>query len=65
MDSLYTTSVGTLVIYTPYEKLSRRLGHARPSITLDVYGHLIPSKQRIVADLIDELLTPISIELTP
>ena len=25
-------------------KISRRLGHARPSITLDIYGHLIPGK---------------------
>jgi hypothetical protein len=44
--------------------ISRRLGNARPSITLDVYGHLIPSKQREVAALMDELLTPISIDLT-
>ena len=49
----------------PVIVVSRRLGHARPSITLDVYGHLIPSKQREVAELMDELLTPISIDLSP
>ncbi len=43
--------------------VSRRLGHAKPSITLDVYGHLIPGKQWEAAALMDELLTPISIEL--
>ncbi len=35
---------------------SRRLGHAKPSITLDVYGHLLPSVQNEVADKMDRLL---------
>lgn len=39
--------------------VSRRLGHARTSITLDVYGHLIPSMQVEAAEKIDELVTPI------
>lgn len=41
--------------------VSRRLGHARASITLDVYGHLIPSLQAEVAEKIDELITPIEL----
>jgi len=40
---------------------SRRLGHAKPSITLDVYGHLIPSKQEEAAALMDELMSPIEV----
>ena len=44
--------------------VSRQLGHARPSITLDVYGHLIPGKQKEVAMLMDQLLTPIQIEIS-
>ena len=44
--------------------VSRRLGHARPSITLDVYGHLIPGKQKEVAMLMDQLLTPIQITIS-
>ncbi len=40
---------------------SRRLGHARPSITLDIYGHLIPNKQAETAELMDELVTPIEL----
>ena len=43
--------------------VSRRLGHAKPSITLDVYGHLIPGQQKIVASLMDDLLTPIQLEI--
>jgi integrase len=43
--------------------VSRRLGHARPSITLDIYGHLIPGKQEEAAELMDSLLSPIEIQL--
>ena len=28
-----------------------RFGHTQESITLDVYGHLIPTKQQVVASL--------------
>ena len=41
--------------------VSRRLGHAKPSITLDIYGHLIPSMQAEAAQKIDELITPVEI----
>ena len=43
----------------PVIVVSRRLGHAKPSITLDVYGHLIPSMQIEAAQKIDELITPV------
>lgn len=48
----------------PVIVVSRRLGHAQPSITLDVYGHLIPTKQKEVASLMDQLLTPIQIQIS-
>jgi hypothetical protein len=35
--------------------LSRRLGHARPSITLDVYSHLFPGGDGEIADALDGL----------
>jgi integrase len=38
--------------------VSRRLGHSKASITLDIYGHLIPSMQTEAADLIDGLVAP-------
>jgi integrase len=49
----------------PVIVVSRRLGHAKPSITLDVYGHLIPSMQTEAAQKIDELITPVAISTAP
>ncbi len=45
----------------PVLVVSRMLGHSRPSITLDVYGHLIPSMQAEAAEKMDALLTPIEL----
>jgi integrase len=45
----------------PVLVVSRMLGHSRPSIPLDVYGHLIPSAQAEVAEKMDELITPIEL----
>lgn len=36
---------------------SQRLGHAQPSITLDVYGHLMPSIQNEAANIIENLIS--------
>lgn len=41
----------------PVIVVSRRLGHARLSITLDVYGHLNSSMQEEVARVMDTLVT--------
>ena len=62
-DLRYTAAYLLLNNGIPVITVSRRLGHARPSITLDVYGHLIPEKQKEVAILMDQLLTPIQIEI--
>ena len=45
----------------PVIVVSRRLGHARASITLDIYGHLIPSMQNEAAEIIDDLITPVPV----
>lgn len=37
---------------------SRRLGHSKPSMTMDVYGHIIPNKEEEAADLMDNLISP-------
>jgi integrase len=42
--------------------VSKRLGHTKPSITLDIYGHLIPSMKEQVAQTMDEVITPIELE---
>jgi len=43
--------------------VAKRLGHSKVSITLDTYGHLIPEMQQESANYIDNLITPIAIEL--
>ncbi len=35
---------------------SKRLGHAKPSITLDVYGHLLSTAQNDVAEKMEILI---------
>jgi integrase len=36
--------------------ISRRIGHARPSVTLDVYGHLMGGADQAAADAIGRVL---------
>jgi len=43
--------------------VSRRLGHARPSITLDLYGHLMSSMQVEAAELMDQLISQVEISI--
>jgi integrase len=43
--------------------VSKILGHSRPSITLDVYGHLFHEMQTEAAKKMDEFITPILVEL--
>jgi integrase len=40
---------------------SRRLGHTKASITMDVYGHMLPNKQEEAAQLMDDLMSPIEV----
>ena len=47
----------------PVITVSRRLGHAKVSITLDIYGHLIPMMQTEVAEMIDDLVMPVTVQL--
>jgi integrase len=48
----------------PVITVSRRLGHAKASITLDIYGHLISTAQTEVAEMIDDLVMPVTVELS-
>ena len=43
----------------PVIVVSKVLGHAKPSITLDIYGHLYNEMQGEVARLMDELVSPV------
>ena len=43
--------------------VSKILGHSKPSTTLDIYGHLIPNMHEGVAQTMDELFTPIQVDM--
>jgi integrase len=43
--------------------VSKILGHSKPSTTMDIYGHLIPVMHEGIGNLMDELLTPIPVEM--
>jgi hypothetical protein len=40
------------------------LGHANPSTPMDIYGHLIYEMQGEAARVMDDLATPIRVEIT-
>ncbi len=46
----------------PITEISRRLGHESPEITLRIYSHLYPGKERNIPDLIDGLFASESVE---
>ncbi len=45
--------------------VSKRLGHSKVSVTLDIYGHLIQEMQDGPAAMIDELITPVEVTDIP
>lgn len=47
----------------PFIVVSRILGHSKPSITLDIYGHLLTDMLDEAARIMDELVTPIRVEI--
>ena len=47
----------------PVIVVSKILGHSKPSITLDIYGHLYNEMQGEAASLMDELVSPIKVDL--
>jgi len=48
----------------PVITVSRRLGNSKPSITLDIYGHLMANAQTDVAEMMDDLISPIELHPT-
>lgn len=59
-DLRYTAATLMLMNGIPLIVVSRRLGHSKPSVTLDIYGHYLPGMQDKAASLMDELVTPIN-----
>jgi integrase len=65
-DDLRHTAASIMLNHgVPAIVVSRRLGHSKPSITYDIYGHLIPCMQSEIDEQIDELITPVEIPLHP
>jgi len=55
----YLLKNGCMPIFTA----SKIIGHARPSITSDTYGHLIPGAASGIGQLMDDLVAPVSVDL--
>lgn len=43
--------------------VSKYIGHARPSITSDIYGHLIPGAADDIGQMMDDLVNPTVVDL--
>jgi integrase len=48
---------------TPVNTVQMRAGHSKASVTVDIYGHAMARSQEQAANQIEELLTPIPVEL--
>lgn len=59
-DLRHTAATLMLLNGIPVMIVSRRLGHSKPSVTLDIYGHYLPGMQKEAAALMDELVTPVA-----
>ena len=49
----------------PVLVVSKMLGHSKPSVTLDIYAHLYHASLNEAAMLMDQLVTPIKVDLSP
>lgn len=54
-DLRHTSATLLLANNVDIETVSRRLGHSRASVTLDIYGHAMKSKDRSAAEKLDKL----------
>ena len=62
-DLRHTAASILLNSNVPLIKVSRMLGHSKPSVTLDIYTHLINDQSREAANVMDRLVTPILVEI--
>lgn len=54
-DLRHTSATLLLAEGTDIETVSHRLGHSKPSITLDVYGHALPNKDVEASDTLEKM----------
>jgi len=62
-DLRHTAATLMLLNGVPILVVSKRLGHAKVSTTLDIYGHFLPGMQDEAAAIMDELVTPVAADL--
>lgn len=59
------TAASLMLIYgIPVRVVSKIFGHAKPSTTMDIYGHLIHDMQDEAARVMESLVTPIRGDIT-
>jgi integrase len=58
-DMRHTHASNLLRDGVPVNVVSRRLGHAEPSITLNVYSHVLPGMQEEAAAKVDEMMAEV------
>jgi len=62
-DLRHTAASLMLMSNMPLIRITRQLGHAKPSTTLDIYGHLIPGLESDSVEKIDYIVEPVAAEL--
>jgi integrase len=62
-DLRHTSLSLLLNMNTPVNTVQMRAGHSKASVTVDIYGHAMALAQEEAADRIEELVTPIRVDL--
>lgn len=62
-DLRHTSISFLLEMGMPINTVQMRAGHSKASVTVDVYGHAMARSQEEAADKIEELVTPIAVNL--
>jgi integrase len=62
-DLMHTSISILLGIGTPVNTVQNRVGHSKLSVATDIYGHAMAHSQEEAAEKIEEMITPIPVEL--
>ncbi|MEX0718453.1 MAG: tyrosine-type recombinase/integrase [Planctomycetaceae bacterium] len=54
-DLRHTAATLMILAGVPINVVSETLGHSRPSITIDIYVHVMPCQHSLAADAMDEM----------
>jgi len=62
-DLRHTSISFLLEMGMPVNTVQQRSGHSKPSVTTDVYGHAMTRSQEEAAEKIEEMITPVAVDL--